>query len=205
VTPGREEYDLAWFLYNLPDGATGSHRHKGFLDLADQSVFSVVAMFAQCMREARAHLAQSDKLRYRHQAESWFVDAVDPYRHALLQLADNVRDVALRSRVMSSLRSYLLRYTGGVHFACLVSTTWQVCENLAQVHHCVHYDHRYQLRREVGAPSHYGPGPADDAVQDVRRGRGRSGPTRRRPSSLISSARRTRRCAAASSNRSWPE
>jgi hypothetical protein len=46
------------------------------LDLEDQTVFSTLAAFAQRMRDVRAHVAQSKKLRYPYQAESWLVDAV---------------------------------------------------------------------------------------------------------------------------------
>jgi DNA mismatch repair protein MutS len=138
VTAGREEYDLArFFCAPVSDEATVSYRQEVFLDLEDQSIFSAVAAFAERMRDVRAHLAQSEKLRYPHQAESWFVDAVGGYCDAVLQLAQDVCYVDLSSRAMSSLRSYLARYAGGERFASLVSATRQVREALAQVHYCV--------------------------------------------------------------------
>jgi DNA mismatch repair protein MutS len=138
VVADKDEYDLAKFLCtSLSDEATVSYRQQVFIDLEHHSLFSAVITFAQSMRDVRAYLAQSEKLRYLHQAESWLVDAVGVYCDAVQSLADDMRDIELRSTAMSSFRSYLLRHTWSEDFTSLVSATRRVREALAKIHYCV--------------------------------------------------------------------
>ncbi|HUB70597.1 MAG TPA: hypothetical protein VL984_09255 [Acidimicrobiales bacterium] len=138
VTAGREEYELAPFFYeHLEDAGTIAYRQEVFRDLEDSEVTQTVATFAQSMRQARERLGLANKLRYRYQAESWFVDAVGLYCDAVVSLARGLGGLELRSQAMRAMHAHVERYTSGEAFSSLVSAQRGVHEALAKVCYCV--------------------------------------------------------------------
>jgi len=76
MTAGREEYELAPFFYTpVRDVAAVRYRQEVLRELERTAVSEVVGGFARRMRTMREHLAQADKLHYRLQQESLFLDA----------------------------------------------------------------------------------------------------------------------------------
>jgi DNA mismatch repair protein MutS len=138
VTADREEYELSrFFCAPLSDAVAVAYRQEVFLDLEDQSVLSCVAAFSESMRDVRAHLAQSEKLRHPYQAESWLLGAVSLYCDAVVTLVRGLSEVKLHSSALTHFHDYLASYIRDEAFASLVSRAHEVREALAEVHYCV--------------------------------------------------------------------
>lgn len=139
MTAGREEYDLKPFFYApLHDVAAVQYRHEVLRDLEKPAVFESVRAFAQTMRRMREHLAQAEKLHYKHQKERWFLDAVETYCDAVRLLADDLTHLELDSRGFQAFREYLGGYTGSDGFMSLAVETQALKEALAGVKYSVH-------------------------------------------------------------------
>jgi len=88
ITAGRDEYNLKPFFYISLNGIDAiRYRHEVMRDLENNVLFEYIKSFAQRMRAMREHLTQADKLRYKYQKESWFLDAVEIYCDAVERLA----------------------------------------------------------------------------------------------------------------------
>ena len=76
-----------------------------FRDLERKAVFEPIASFVQQMRNMRAHLKQSNELRYQYQKESWFVDTTQIYYDAVVSLALRSRPSNSNQRDSNAFRS----------------------------------------------------------------------------------------------------
>ena len=95
ITAGRDEYDLTPFFYrSLRDVDAVSYRHEVIQDLENPTLFGHVGSFAKQMRLMRAHLAQADKLYYKHQKQAWFLDAVAIYCDTINRLTEDLASAA---------------------------------------------------------------------------------------------------------------
>src|SRR5882724_9255131 len=84
ITAGRDEYNLKSFFYTLlSDIDAVAYRHEILRDLEQEKLADHVRRFARRLRDMRKHLAQSGKLYYKRQKESWFLDAVEIYCDAV--------------------------------------------------------------------------------------------------------------------------
>lgn len=138
LTEGREEYDLAPFFHaRLGDVDAIAYRHEVFRDLGDDELSAGIEDFAAGMREMRRRLAQSGKLRHRHQKQSWFLDAVDTYRATVVDLGATLKRATLDSRALTGLRDRVLAYAGSDEFAALTADIDGVRRALASVHCCL--------------------------------------------------------------------
>jgi len=106
-------------------------------DLEDAAVFEPIRTFSQRMRAMREHLAQADKLYYRRQQESWFVDAVEIYGGAVTGLAADLDRAGVRSRGLRAFRDSLKAYTESDGFVTLLAEMKEVKRQLAGVRYCV--------------------------------------------------------------------
>ncbi|MGD0985499.1 MAG: DNA mismatch repair protein MutS [Acidimicrobiales bacterium] len=139
IAMGYEEYDLAPFFYeHLDDANTISYRQEVFRDLERKAVFEPIASFVQQMRDMRAHLKQSNELRYQYQKESWFVDATQIYYDAVVSLARTLAPIELESVGLKRFREYLWNYVQSPAFTSLGADVESVKERLSEV--------RYLLR-----------------------------------------------------------
>ncbi|MDI6619783.1 MAG: hypothetical protein QME45_14205 [Clostridiales bacterium] len=99
ITAGREEYNLKPFFYTpLNDIDSIKYRHEIMRDLENKILFEKIKSFTQKMRAMREHLAQKDKLYYKYQKESWFLDAVEIYCDTVNYLLDDLNLEDLKSR-----------------------------------------------------------------------------------------------------------
>ncbi|HTW10689.1 MAG TPA: hypothetical protein VME46_24525 [Acidimicrobiales bacterium] len=138
VTRGREEYDLAPFFYqHLTDQPAISYRQEVFRDLASPAVLGAVSAFAEQMRDMRARLGQAAKLRLPHQAEIWFVEAVEVYCGAVASLARDLGQADVGSRALEDFRAHLVRYIEQEAFTELVFGAQRVHRALSEVRYSV--------------------------------------------------------------------
>jgi hypothetical protein len=156
ITAGKEEYDLTPFFHRpLRDPDDVAFRHEVMRDLEQPRLFDDIKAFAASMRAVRAHLAQAEKLSYRHQKERWFLDAVNLYCGATDRLADDLARAEPTSRGLSAFRDYLSRYIGSERFAALLRRTKKLTAALAAVHYTVFMrGPRVEVRRYDGEPDY---------------------------------------------------
>jgi len=138
VTAGRDEYDLTpFFSAPLHDVQAVEYRHQILRDMEDGTLSRALAEFADRLRDMRKHLAQSRKLRYRYQKESWFLDAARVYGQAVSTLADALTTVNPSSRGFAAFREYLADYTTSQAFTGLTADIKRVTDALASVRYCI--------------------------------------------------------------------
>jgi DNA mismatch repair ATPase MutS len=139
ITAAKEEYNLKPYFYtSLKKVNAIMYRHEVMRDLEKKMLFEKVETFARKMREMRAHLLRAKKLSYKHQRESWFLDAVELYCGAVQSLsADLDQEADLESRGLSALRDYVRRYVQSDAFTSLMAETRRLKHDLAQVQYCL--------------------------------------------------------------------
>jgi DNA mismatch repair protein MutS len=139
MTAGRDEYNLKPFFYTpLTDVHTVNYRYEVLRDLEDSALLGQIRSFAEEMRTMRNHLTQAGKAYYQYEKESWFLDAVEIYLAAVLNLSRDLTLAGLTSRGLRSFREHLEGYTAGVNFLSLSRETEALKSELAAI--------RYSLR-----------------------------------------------------------
>ncbi len=133
-----DEYDLMpFFGIPLHDVQSVEYRHEIMRDMEREAVSAALAEFADRMHDMRAYLAQSAKLRYRYQKESWFLDAARIYCQAVGALTHSLSAIDLRSRGLSAFREYLAAYTRSTAFTGLAADIDAVSGALESVRYCL--------------------------------------------------------------------
>ena len=139
MTAGRDEYNLKPFFYTpLTDVHTVNDRYDVLRDLEDSALLGQIRSFAEEMRTMRNHLTQAGKAHYQYEKESWFLDAVEIYLAAVLNLSRDLTLAGLTSRGLRSFREHLEGYTAGLNFLSLSRETEALKSELAAI--------RYSLR-----------------------------------------------------------
>jgi DNA mismatch repair protein MutS len=144
ITATRQDYNLKPFFYALPHNIETIHyRHDILRDLEAEDLWECVRSFARQMRSMREHLTQADKLHYRYQKDAWFVDAVEIYGQAVIDLYHDLENVTVSSQGFLSFREYLKTYTQSHEFTSLLVETAKLKHDLAGVQYCltVYDDH----------------------------------------------------------------
>lgn len=127
ITAGKEEYNLKPFFYtSLAQADTIQYRQEVMQDLEHSALFEIVKSFAAEMRAMRQHLAQADKLYYKLQKQSWFLDAVGIYCDAVASLARSLSGLEIKSLGFTAFRTYLSSYSRAVAFTALMRETNKV-------------------------------------------------------------------------------
>ncbi len=163
VTAGREEYDLKpFFFMPLHDTAAIIYRQEIMRDLENADLCGRIKAFGQRMRAMREHIAQADKLRYEHQKERWFLDAVAIYCDAVDSLAGDLAGAAVESPGFLALNEYMLDYTRSTGYTSLRTATKKLQAELAAVRYSLLVkDNTIRVRR-------YEPGVDYSAVVEER-------------------------------------
>lgn len=138
ITGNWADYELKPF-FHAPLRRTDAvrYRHEVFRDLENPAVSACVRSFAQCMRGVREHLNQAHKLRYQHQQEAWFLDAVAIYCEAIERFAAELAALPLGSRGLLAFSAYLTRYAASRAFTSLVQETVALAADLSAVRYCL--------------------------------------------------------------------
>ncbi len=138
ITIGKEEYNLKPIFYSrLNEINTIKYRQDVMRDLDNKPHFDFVVSFAKKMRAMREHLAQAAKLHYRHQKNSWLLDAVQIYCDAITQLAQDLSQAKLQSRGLRAFRDYLINYTESETFKSLLAETIKLKADLSTITYCL--------------------------------------------------------------------
>jgi DNA mismatch repair ATPase MutS len=138
ITAGRQEYNLTPFFYtSLNDLDAIKYRHEIMRDLENEILFENIKSFAQKMCAMREHLAQADKLYYKYQKKSWFLDAVEIYCEAVNCLVHDLNLVDLKSRGFLTFREYITNYAKSGSFTSLGAETKKLKADLSDVKYCV--------------------------------------------------------------------
>lgn len=136
ITANKLEYSLKPFFYMpLRDVDSIAYRHEILRDLENEQLFEYIQTFAQKMRTMREHLAQAGKLHYMYQRERWFLDAVEIYCDAVLDLARDLSLVDVQSRGFVAFRDYLADYASSGSFTSLLAETKQLQADLSVVYY----------------------------------------------------------------------
>ncbi len=139
ITAGRDEYNLKPFFYTpLSDVLTINDRYDVLRDLEDSVLLGQIRSFAEEMRTMRNHLTQAGKAYYQYEKESWFLNAVEIYLAAVLNLSRDLTLAGLTSRGLLSFREHLEGYTAGGELLSLSRETEALKSELAAI--------RYSLR-----------------------------------------------------------
>jgi DNA mismatch repair protein MutS len=134
ITASKEEYNLKPFFYLLlKDSNAITYRHQIFQELENVSLLEHAKNFAQKMQTMRESLAQSRKIRFKYQKESWFLDAVEIYCDAINSFAHALSLMELRSRGFLSFRDYLINYAKSESFTSLLAETKTLKEDLCNI------------------------------------------------------------------------
>lgn len=138
ITMDKKEYNLKPYFYTpLKDVDTILYRHEVMRDMEERTLFEYIKAFAQAMRTMREQLVQVEKLYYKGQKESWFLDSVDIYCEAVNSLKNNLCGLDLKSRGFSTFREYLINYTGAGYFTSLEAETKKLKADLASIKYCI--------------------------------------------------------------------
>ena len=134
VTASKAEYDLKPIFYMpLHDIDSIKYRHEVFRDLEDRDLLQSITSFAQRMREMRACLTTVSKLHHKHQRERYFLDAVSIYCEAIVNLAQELSPIAIKSRGLDGFRSYLDHYAESGPFRSLLTETQSLHADLSSI------------------------------------------------------------------------
>jgi DNA mismatch repair protein MutS len=156
ITAGRDEYNLKPFFHvPLSRVEAITYRHEVLRDLENQALLGYIRSFAQQMRTMRSHLAQADKLYYKRQKQSWFLEAVTIYCDAVQQLTDALLRTSVRSRGFRALREYLTSYAGSGNFRSLAGETQKLRGDLSSIRYYLHLQgKRITVSRYEPAPDY---------------------------------------------------
>jgi DNA mismatch repair protein MutS len=158
ITAGRDEYNLKPFFY-VPLGTISSihYRQDILRDFENQAVLVHIQSFAQRLRSMRDALAQSEKLFYKSQKQSWFLSAVGIYCTAVKSLTRDLKIAGPRSRGLSEFCKYVSSYADSREFGSLVAETEKLKTALSKIRYCLHIAGarikvgRYESQPDYGA------------------------------------------------------
>jgi len=156
MTAGREQYDLKpLFCTPLHDAGAAVYRHEVLRDLEKREVLDPVGRFAEAMRRMRQHVEQTQKVHYRLQKQSWFLDAAGIYCEAVRALAADLAAAEVISRGFRKFRRYLAGYADSESFTALAEETRALQDALARVRYAVRiHGPRVTVSRYDGEPDY---------------------------------------------------
>jgi hypothetical protein len=158
ITAGREEYNLKSFFYTpLAHVEAINYRHEIFRDIENPVLLGYIEQFALDMQKMREHLAQADKLYYKRQKQSWFLQAAHIYCSNIERLTHSLSSTDLRSRGFASFLQYLQSYAESEKFTSLVTETATLRSDLAGTKYSLFIEgsrievHRFASEPDYGA------------------------------------------------------
>lgn len=158
ITAGRDEYNLKPFFYTpLRHAEAIYYRYEILRDFENEALFGYVRSFAEAMRTMRSHLVQSEKLHYKRQKQSWFLDAVEIYCEAVRRLSRDLEIAAPRSRGLLAFREFLKSYTQSDEFVSLAADTEKLKADLVRIRYSLQIQgkrikvERYDSEPDYGA------------------------------------------------------
>ena len=131
VIEGRDDDNLKPYFYlPLKTVDAVNYRYEVLRDLENPTLREHVHSFVEEMRQIRACRAKSEKLYYKRQEQSWFLDEVDTYCGAITELCRALMRSDLSSRGFRGLCGYLAHYVESEGFKTLVANTRKLKSDL---------------------------------------------------------------------------
>jgi DNA mismatch repair ATPase MutS len=139
ITQGKEKYNLKPFFYTpLHDYEEISYRFAIMQDMENENLLKKVISFEEKMQTVYNQLNQSQKLFYKYQKESYFIDTVIIYCEAVINLSNDLTITAPRSTGFLALHSYLKNYIASAKFTILRTTAKQIKQQLSAIQYILH-------------------------------------------------------------------
>jgi DNA mismatch repair protein MutS len=143
ITADRADYDLTGLYWApLRDLDTLRYRHEVFRDLDRPEVADVVHAFASRRlvfqsRYRTKEIREDDHGLQHHYRTRFFLNAVEEYCLAVLQLADGLDTAGPRSRGLGGLATYLCGYVNSDEFQRLHAETSRLQAALSNIHYVI--------------------------------------------------------------------
>ena len=149
IVSGREEYEIRPFFYESLDCSDDiRYRQEIFRDLENKALFEAISSFADRMRIMRLYLGMLAKLHYKRLKQGWFLEAVETYCAAVVNLSRDLAATDVTSRGFRALREYIAAYIESPAFVSLLRETKRLKEELSEVKYCIHIKgDRVRVRR----------------------------------------------------------
>ena len=158
IVCGLEEYEIGPFFYESLDSSDAvRYRQDVFRDLEDASLLEAISSFAERMRDMRRYLGMLAKLHYKRLKQCWFLETVETYCDAVIDLSRDLAAADVTSRGFKALREYLAAYVESLAFVSLLEETKRLKVELSEVDYCIHIkgDHvrvrRYESEADYSA------------------------------------------------------
>ena len=156
VVKEKDEYALLPFFYAPLESVTAiAYRHDVFRDLERPGLLGCVRDFGEALAAMRKHLAFAAKIRHRHEANAWFLEAVDMYCSALTRFGEALSSEGPSSSAFRGLRVHLERYVASESFRSLLVEKEHVHEALSQIDYAIVIrDAEFTVRKYTGEPDY---------------------------------------------------
>jgi DNA mismatch repair ATPase MutS len=134
ITVSKAGYNLKPFFYTpLRDIDTITYRHEVFKDLEEPSLLQSVRSFARSLSEMRECVTTAGKLHYKYQKQCWVLDAVGIYCAGIVNFAQELLPISVKSRGFSGFRNYLQKYAESEPFRSLQLTAQKLNTDLSSI------------------------------------------------------------------------
>ena len=145
ITAGKQDYNLKPFFYTpLHDIYAIQYRHEVMRDPRRSRPLRAHCSFAQ---DNACHARAPDpggQALLQISEGSWFLDAVEIYCDAVIDLVHDLSLVELQSRGFLAFRDYLSNYAQSDRFTTLQWETKQLLADLSAVNYCFSQGQRHQ-------------------------------------------------------------
>lgn len=139
IATGKEEYNLKPFFYTpLRDTDAINYRHEIIKELETPVLYNLIKSFAENMHFVRDHLVKTDKFYYKFQKERLFLDVVEIYCEALIELSEGMNRIDLKSEGFLHFIEYLTDYLQSGQFTILHAESKKITDGLSTVKYCIH-------------------------------------------------------------------
>ena len=138
ITRDRDEYNLKPFFHARLNKLEAIVYRQGIMrDLENEPLFAGIKSFSERMHMMRGHLAAAKNWHYKFSQERWFLDAVQIYRVAIMELRRVLEQANPDSRGLRAFRDYLAQYVESDRFQTLLREADVVKSELSAIRYCV--------------------------------------------------------------------
>ncbi len=134
ITSNKEIYNLEpFFYYNLTREENIQYRQDVFKDMENKEVFETIQAFEMSMLDVKSGLEKSEKFSCKYQKEGWFLESVNLYCDAVVNLYHSLNRLTLFSEGLLSFRSYLESYVSSDDFNNMRKHTKKLKKDMSNV------------------------------------------------------------------------
>ncbi|MHB1376339.1 MAG: MutS-related protein [Candidatus Humimicrobiaceae bacterium] len=138
ISSRQDEYNLKPFFYiPLHDIEEIKYRQDIMGDLENKTLFEAIKIFSQKMHSMRTLLTFSGNLHYKYNKLGWFLEAIENYCDAIINLAAAILPVDLKSFGFLAFREYVLNYSKSDYFSSLKIEMEKLKSDLLNIRYCI--------------------------------------------------------------------